>query len=113
MPTYAEDGKTIALFLFNHIIARFGVPQSIVTDHGSHFHNQMMEALSSKLGFRHQKSMSYYPRANGQVEAINKVLKTMLRRMVGDHKFNQNHILFSTPWAYRTLVKTATSFTTF
>ena len=33
MPTYAEDGKTAALFLFNHVIARFKVPQSIVTDH--------------------------------------------------------------------------------
>ena len=26
MPTYLEAGKTAALFLFNHIIARFGVP---------------------------------------------------------------------------------------
>ena len=26
MPIYAQDGKTIALFLFNHVIARFGVP---------------------------------------------------------------------------------------
>ena len=43
MATYAEDGKTVALFLFNHIIARFGVPWSIVTDHGSHFCNQMTE----------------------------------------------------------------------
>ena len=25
MPTYVEDGKTAALFLFNHIIAIFGV----------------------------------------------------------------------------------------
>ena len=25
MPTYAEDGKIAALFLFNHVIARFGV----------------------------------------------------------------------------------------
>ena len=40
MPTYAEDGKTATLFLFNHVIARFRVPQSIVTDHGSHFRNQ-------------------------------------------------------------------------
>ena len=31
MPTYAEDGKISALFLFNHIIARFGVLHSIVT----------------------------------------------------------------------------------
>ena len=33
MPTYAEDGKTATLFLFNHVIARFGVSQSIVMDH--------------------------------------------------------------------------------
>ena len=74
--------------VFNHIISRFGVLQSIVTDHGSHFHNQMMEELSAKLGFRHENSTSYYPQANGQVEAINKVLKTMVRQMVGDHKSN-------------------------
>ena len=37
MPTYAEDGNTAALFLFNHVIARFGVLQAIVTEHGSHF----------------------------------------------------------------------------
>ena len=65
MPTYAEDGKTAALFLFNHVIARFGVPQSIVTDHGSHFHNQMMEELSAKLGFHHEKFTPYYPQDNG------------------------------------------------
>ena len=42
----------------------------------------MMEELSAKLGFRHENSTPYYPQANGQVEAINKVLKTMLRQMV-------------------------------
>ena len=42
IPTYAEDGKTASLFLFNHIIARFEIPRAIVTDHGSHFKNNMM-----------------------------------------------------------------------
>ena len=73
MPTYAEDGKIVALFIFNHVIARFGVPQSIVTDHGSHFRNQMMVKLSAKLGFRHENSTPYYPQDNGQVEAIKRV----------------------------------------
>ena len=59
--TYAEDGKTLTLLLFNHIIARFGVPKSIVIDHGSHFHNQMMVELSAKLGCLHEKSTPYYP----------------------------------------------------
>ena len=67
-----------------------------------------MVELSAKLGFhhenstlyypqangqfesinRHENSTPYYPQANGQVEAINKVLKSMLWRMVGDHKSN-------------------------
>jgi hypothetical protein len=37
MPTFSNDDKTVALFVFNHIIARFGVPKAIVIDHGSHF----------------------------------------------------------------------------
>ena len=100
MPTYVEDSKTSALFLFNHIITRFGVPQSIVIDHGFHFCNQMMEEMSAKLGFHQENSTPYYMQANGQVEAINKVLKTMLHRMVGDHKSNRRHVLFSALWAY-------------
>jgi hypothetical protein len=39
MPTVLNDGHTVALLFFNHIITRFGVPQSIVTNHGSHFQN--------------------------------------------------------------------------
>ena len=42
MPAFVEDGKTAATFLFNHVISRFGVPQAIITDHGSHFRNIMM-----------------------------------------------------------------------
>ena len=37
IPTYCVDGKMAYQFLFNHIIYRFGVPQAIVTYHGSHF----------------------------------------------------------------------------
>jgi hypothetical protein len=86
MPTFDNTGKTAALFLFNHVIAYFGVPQAIITDHGSHFRNFMMSKLTEKLGLRHDNSTPYYPQANGQVEAINKVLITMLRRMIGIHK---------------------------
>ena len=37
MRTFVVDGKTGATFVFNHVISRFGVPQAIITDHGSHF----------------------------------------------------------------------------
>ena len=59
MPTYVKDCKTATLFIFYHVIARFGVPRSIVTDHKSHFQNQMMAELSAKLGFCHENSTPY------------------------------------------------------
>ena len=88
MPTYVEYGNIVALFLFNHIIARFRIPRAIVTNHGSHFQNKMMAELSAKLGFHRDNSTPYYPHANGQVEAIKKLLKTMLQGMVGQAKSN-------------------------
>jgi len=51
--TFLNDGRIISLFIFNHIIARFRIPQAIITDHGSHFQNQMIFEMSGKLGFIH------------------------------------------------------------
>jgi hypothetical protein len=113
MPTFDNTGKTGTLFILNHIITRFCVPQAIVTNQGNHFRNFMMSELTEKLGLRHENSTSYYPQANGYVEAINKVLTTMLRRMVGIHNSNWHTMLFSTLWAYRTSVKSAMGFTPF
>jgi hypothetical protein len=73
----------------------------------------MMSELTEKLGLRHENSTPYYPQANDQVEAINKVLITMLRRIIGIHKMSWHTMLFSALWAYRTSVKSAMGFTPF
>ena len=72
-----------------------------------------MVELVAKLGLSHDSSTPYYPQANGQVEAINKVLKRMLQRMIGVHKRRWHLILSSALWAYRTSVRNATGFTPF
>lgn len=86
MPTLNNSGETSTLFFFNHVVSQFGVPQAIAADHGSHFHNHMMAELTAKLGLSYDSSTLYYLQVNGQVEAINKVLKQMLQRMIGVHK---------------------------
>jgi len=113
MPKLNNSGETTALFFFNHVVGRFCVPQAIVTDNGSHFCNHIMVELTTKLGLSHYNSTPYYQQANGQVEAINKVLKRMLQRMIGVHKINLNLILYSALWAYRASVRNATRLTTF
>jgi hypothetical protein len=61
MPTFDNTRKTATLFIFNHIVTRFGIPQPIITDHGIHFLNFMMFELNEKLGLRHENSTPYYP----------------------------------------------------
>ena len=113
MPTFNNTTDTVARFFFNHVISLFGVPFQLVSDHGKHFEKEIFVELSSRLGFSHEFASPYYPQSNGQVEAVNKVLKTMLQCTVNKHKTNWNHILFSMLWAYYTVMKTTIGFTPF
>src|ERR1700733_7214095 len=71
----------------------------------------MMRKLTDQLGLHHDSSTPYYPQVNGLVEAINKVLVIMIRRIIGIHRSNWHNMLFLALWAYRTSVKTSTGFT--
>ena len=65
MPTIKSNGEMTTHFVFNQIITRFGILRDLVTDHGRHFQNKMMEELSSKLGYKQEHSSYYYPQVNG------------------------------------------------
>jgi transposase InsO family protein len=87
--------ETSTLFIFNQIVATFDIPKEIFTDHGSHFQNKMMTELTSNLRLRKEHSSPYYPQANGQVEAVNKSLKTILQQTINSTKSNWNLMLYS------------------
>ena len=61
MPTYDNTSKIAARFLFNHVIARFGIPKELVSDHVKNFENKVFEELSLHLGFTHEFDSPYYP----------------------------------------------------
>ena len=61
LPTLKNSSETTTLLFFNHEVSRFGVPQAIVTYHGSNFCNHMMIELTNKLGMSHDSSTPYYP----------------------------------------------------
>jgi transposase InsO family protein len=110
MPTVKSDGKTAKFFVFNQIIAQFSILSDIVTDHGIHFQNEMMIELVSKMGFKHDHSSPYYPQESGQVEAVNKSLKTILQKTISRSNSNWHIMLYHTLWAYKTSIKTTTDF---
>ena len=72
-----------------------------------------MTKLTTILGFRQEHSYSLYPQENGQVEAVNKTLKTILKRTINVSHSNWHIMPYPALWAYRTNVKTATGFSPF
>ena len=41
--------STVAWFIFENIVTRFGCPRILMSDQGSHFFNRMVKVLNDKL----------------------------------------------------------------
>lgn len=61
----ANKASSIARFLYEMIITRYGCLVELVTDQGSHFLNKVITELVEKHMIIHKKSTVYYPQANG------------------------------------------------
>ena len=69
-----------------------------------------MVELTTMLDFRKDHSSSFYAQANGQVYAMNKILKTILKQTINASRSNWHIMFYPMLWAYRMNVKTATRF---
>ena len=67
----------VAKFIKNNIICRYGVPNEIISDNGSHFKKEVIDLLE-KYNVAFHKSSTYMPQTNGAVKAINKNIKRIL-----------------------------------
>ncbi|XP_050909525.1 uncharacterized protein LOC127123340 [Lathyrus oleraceus] len=61
---------------------RFGIPEMITTDQGSVFTGRKMQDFTKEMGIKLLTSTPYYAQANGQVEAANKVIISLIKKNV-------------------------------
>ena len=78
------DAATCSDFLYSDVCCRYGVPESLRSDHGSGFDNEVMQHLASTLKLAHHLSTPYYPQSNGMVERIVQTFKSSLKRSIQD-----------------------------
>ncbi|CAL9006367.1 unnamed protein product [Prunus brigantina] len=73
-------------FVWKNIICRFGIPRILITDNGRQFDNTRFREFCSNFSITLRFSSPAHPRANGQVEAVNKIIKRTLKKKLGDKK---------------------------
>ena len=105
--TTARVGK----FIISHFIYRYGVPHELISDRGAHFRGEV-DTLVQEYGIQHHRSSAYRPQTNGAVEASNKNIKRILRKMVKTSR-DWSEKLPSALLAYRTSFRTSTGATPF
>nr|XP_027120500.1 uncharacterized protein K02A2.6-like [Coffea arabica] len=99
--------KVVADFLRKHIICRFGVPETLITDNAKNLDNDMVDGLCEQFKIKHRNSTIYRPQMNGAVEAANKNLKKTIRKMAERYRDWHEKLPYAL-MTYRMTIRTST-----
>src|SRR5688572_16195245 len=94
------NAETVATFIYEEIICRYGTPKVIQSDQGTHFVNETIRLLIQKFRIRHSLSSPYHLQSNGLVERFNKTLCERIAK-VGETIFDWDMYIQPVLFAYR------------
>jgi ribonuclease HI len=74
--------REVIEFITEHIIHRFGIPQTLTTDQGTSFVSKEVREFVESYGINLLNSSPYYAQANGQAESSNKILVKLIKKKI-------------------------------
>ncbi|XP_055603886.1 uncharacterized protein LOC129752121 [Uranotaenia lowii] len=98
--TRSTTASTTIRFL-TETFARYGVPETIVSDNGSQFASADFKVMCEKLGIIHIRTAPYHPQSNGQAERFVDTLKRSMRKIVEGEGLPSNEALQTFLQVYR------------
>jgi transposase InsO family protein len=72
-----------------------------VTNQGTQFTSNLVKDFIEQYQIKHMKSTPYHPQENGEVESTNKVIESILTKIVQLHHKDWVDRLLESLWAYR------------
>jgi transposase InsO family protein len=105
--------REVISFVLEHIVHRFGKPQTLMTDQGASFMSHQFREFAASLRIKLLNSSPYYTQANGQAEASNKILIGLIKKKIEEKPRRWHEVLSEALWAYRVLKHGAIKVTPF
>ena len=78
-PLVGISSKKVQEFIWEFIICRFGISHEIISDNGTLFDSNEFCNFCKDLGIKKSFSSVDHPQMNGQIEAVNKIIKFNLK----------------------------------
>jgi len=105
--------KEVIEFITEHIIHKFGIPQTLTTDQGTSFMSKEVKDFAESYKIKMLNSSPYYAQANGQAESSNKILIKLIKKKIEDKPKRWHEVLSEALWAHRISRHGATKVTPF
>ena len=84
-----------------HIVYRFGIPQTITTNQGTMFTSGEFDEFAIDMGIKLLNSSPYYTQANGQAEASNKGIIKLIKRKIEKNPRRWHTLLNEALWSHQ------------
>jgi hypothetical protein len=81
VPMPNQEAEVVAQAFLDHIVARWGVPPTVITDLGTNFQAKFVQAIYQKIGVVNITSTPHHPQTDGLVERYNRTLKATLAKL--------------------------------
>jgi IS30 family transposase len=82
IPLKKVTSENMVEFVKEHVIYRFGIPQTITIDQGTQFTCSGFMEFAESMGIKLLNSSPYYAQANGQAEASNKIMIKIIQKKI-------------------------------
>jgi transposase InsO family protein len=105
--------KEVIHFILEHIVHRFGIPQTLTMDQGSSFMSHQVREFVESLRIKLHSSSPYYAQANGRDESSNKTLIELIKKKIEENPKRWHEVLSEALWAHRISKHNATKVTPF
>jgi transposase InsO family protein len=92
--------REVIQFISEHIIHRFGIPQTLTTDQSSSFMSHQVHDFAESLKIKLLSSSPYYAQANGQDESSNKTLIKLIKKKIEKNPKRWHEVLSEALWAH-------------
>ncbi|XP_024166293.1 uncharacterized protein K02A2.6-like [Rosa chinensis] len=94
-------------FLWKNIYCLFRIPETIIIDNGAQIDNDTLRDFVGLYGTQIQYASPAHPQTNGQVKAVNKIIKQNLKKRLDNAKGLWAEKLPEVLWAIRTTITKA------
>src|SRR3979490_1428188 len=109
IPTTSDVNSVgMARIFHDHIWKLHGLPEEVISDHGTQFVSQFMRELNKLLGIKVAASTAYHPQSDGQAEQVNQEIEQYLRLFVNQHQDDWLEWISLAEFAYNNRIHSAT-----